>query len=256
MKMKSNPKISIVTIVYNDVYGIRETVNSVLEQSYHNVEYIVVDGGSSDGTVDIIKDYSDRIFCFISEPDKGIYDAMNKGVKTATGEWIIFMNSGDCFFEKNTLEKIFSDQLDSVRDVDAIYSDMVCMETSKVSKARGLMKIWIGNPCSHQSLFVKTEIMKERLFDLKYKISADYDFIYYLYYQKYKFFYLKDVIISKCVGSVGLSKQYSPFVILRDSFFITQKYARFYQVIGKLFVCILAYIAIKLKKIMSNINQD
>lgn len=174
-------KRSIVTVVYNDVCGIRETINSVLEQSYDNIEFIVVDGGSTDGTIQVIEEYFNQIAYFISEPDRGVYDAMNKGANVATGEWIIYMNSGDCFFEKDVLAKIFVNSSKLLLNVDAIFSDMVCSENSRVIKARGLLKIWIGNPCSHQSFFVKTHLMKERPFDLKYVVSADYDFIYNLY---------------------------------------------------------------------------
>ncbi|RHB34718.1 glycosyltransferase family 2 protein [Bacteroides nordii] len=241
-------KISIVTVVYNDVCGIRETINSVLEQSYDNIEFIVVDGGSTDGTIQVIEEYFNQIAYFISEPDRGVYDAMNKGANVATGEWIIYMNSGDCFFEKDVLAKIFVNSSKLLLNVDAIFSDMVCSENSRVIKARGLLKIWIGNPCSHQSFFVKTHLMKERPFDLKYVVSADYDFIYNLYYNKCSFLYLKDIVIAKCISSVGLSKTHSPYIILRDSFLITKKYANNYHILCKFIYCVSAYILAKIRK--------
>ena len=89
-------KVSVVTVCLNAVNEIERTMLSVLDQTYTNIEYIVIDGGSTDGTVDIIRKYQDRIAHFISEPDKGLYDAMNKGIDLATGEWINFMNAGDC----------------------------------------------------------------------------------------------------------------------------------------------------------------
>ena len=95
--MSLNIKISIITVSYNAVKTIEETINSVLNQSYSNIEYIIIDGGSRDGTVDIIKKYQDKINVWISEPDKGIYDAMNKGIKLAKGDWIGIINSDDCY---------------------------------------------------------------------------------------------------------------------------------------------------------------
>lgn len=103
--MKNNPLISVVTVSYNAVSTIEQTILSVINQTYPHIEYIIIDGGSTDGTVDIIKKYADKIAYWVSEPDKGIYDAMNKGIKVATGEWINFMNSGDCLYRNDTIEK-------------------------------------------------------------------------------------------------------------------------------------------------------
>ena len=99
--------ISIVTVSYNAVLTIEQTILSVINQTYPNVEYIIIDGGSTDGTVDIIKKYEDKIAYWVSEPDKGIYDAMNKGVVVATGEWINFMNAGDIFTDGDVIDKLF-----------------------------------------------------------------------------------------------------------------------------------------------------
>jgi glycosyltransferase involved in cell wall biosynthesis len=92
-------------VSYNAVLTIEQTILSVINQTYPHIEYIIIDGGSTDGTVDIIKKYANRIAYWVSEPDKGIYDAMNKGIRTAKGEWINFMNAGDLFYSKDTLEK-------------------------------------------------------------------------------------------------------------------------------------------------------
>ena len=104
--MCMNKKNSIVTVSYNAVATIESTILSVINQTYSNVEYIIIDGGSTDGTVDIIKKYQDKISYWISEPDQGIYDAMNKGLKIASGEWINFMNSGDSFVHTEVLENL------------------------------------------------------------------------------------------------------------------------------------------------------
>ena len=113
--MKSNVKVSVITVVYNDVKNIEKTIKNVLKQTYTNLEYVVVDGASKDGTLDIIKRYEGKLR-WISEPDKGIYDAMQKGANTATGEWIIFRNCGDYFITPDAIDKVFSEYRDNGED--------------------------------------------------------------------------------------------------------------------------------------------
>lgn len=113
-------KITVVTVCFNAESVLEQTMQSVLNQTYKNVEYLIIDGGSKDGTLDIIKKYSDKVK-WISEPDKGIYDAMNKGVKMASGEWINFMNAGDRFASNDVLEKIFAKEYPE--EVKFLYSD-------------------------------------------------------------------------------------------------------------------------------------
>lgn len=102
------PLITVVTVVYNGVEDLEKTIQSVLNQTYPNIEYIIIDGGSTDGTIDIIKKYQGRLAYWVSEPDEGIYYAMNKGIQKATGEWIHFRNCGDYFFDIDAVEKMFS----------------------------------------------------------------------------------------------------------------------------------------------------
>ena len=117
------PHISIITISYNAVKDIENTILSVLNQTYPNIEYIIIDGGSTDGTLDIIKKYQDKITYWVSEPDKGIYDAMNKGTLKATGEWLNFMNAGDTFYNEQVLENVFRDN--NWENTDVIYGDVI-----------------------------------------------------------------------------------------------------------------------------------
>lgn len=114
-------KISIITVVYNDSFNIERTLLSVINQTFESKEYIVIDGGSTDGTLSILQNYKDKIDILVSEPDKGIYDAMNKGIKKATGEWIIFMNSGDIFYNQAVLSNIFNNKIPP--EINFIYSD-------------------------------------------------------------------------------------------------------------------------------------
>ena len=116
-------KISVITICYNCKADLEGTIKSVLSQTYDNIEYIIVDGGSTDGTSDILKKYQNDISKLISEPDNGIYDALNKGVKAATGDWIICMNAGDIFVSATTLSDIFSQQIPQGKTV--LYSDFL-----------------------------------------------------------------------------------------------------------------------------------
>jgi len=105
------PLITVITVVLNGEKALEETIKSVISQTYPNVEYIIIDGGSTDGTLDIIKKYEDYIDYWVSEPDKGIYDAMNKGVDLTTGQWINFINAGDRFYDEDLIEEIFSKDL-------------------------------------------------------------------------------------------------------------------------------------------------
>ncbi len=111
------PVVSIITVVFNSVTLLERTIQSILGQTYPNIEYLIIDGGSKDGTVDIIRKYEDRIDFWISGPDKGLYDAMNKGLTAATGDFVWFLNSGDLVYETDTLEKVFKD-FETVRLLD------------------------------------------------------------------------------------------------------------------------------------------
>ena len=118
--MQNNAKISIVTINYNNPSGLKKTIESVVNQTWKNFEYIIIDGGSTNGDVDIIKSFDNQIDYWVSEPDKGIYNAMNKGIKKATGDFIIFINSGDNFTNSSVLEEV---QSKLTSDFDIYYGD-------------------------------------------------------------------------------------------------------------------------------------
>ncbi len=119
--LQNNEKISVITICYNAENTIEATIKSVLNQSYENIEYIIIDGGSKDKTMKIVEQYKDRINVIVSEPDNGIYDAMNKGIRMATGEWLNMMNAGDCYADSDVLSEIFSTSIP--KDKTVIYSD-------------------------------------------------------------------------------------------------------------------------------------
>lgn len=175
-------KISVVTVCYNAVKSIEETMLSVLNQTYDNIEYIIIDGGSTDGTVDIIKKYSDRLAYWVSEPDKGIYDAMNKGIIAATGDYINFMNAGDSFYSNKTLADI-EQHLDNSTVV--IYGDcyMKFGDIGFIRKPLKLKYLKTKPPFCHQSTFIKLKYQSQNLYDANLKIASDYKFFYDAYYR-------------------------------------------------------------------------
>lgn len=186
MEQIDSPLITVVTVVFNDVQHIEETILSVVNQTYPNIEYIIIDGGSTDGTVDIIKKYEERIAYWVSEPDKGIYDAMNKGIQKATGEWINFMNAGDVFALNNTISSLF---IGMDYQCDVLYGDTVHILTSGryLHRAEPIYILEHRMPFCHQSCFVKANLLKNIGFNCKYRIAADYDLFYRLYKQGYVF---------------------------------------------------------------------
>jgi len=189
----SNPLISVITVSFNAQHFIEQTILSIINQTYINLEYIIIDGGSTDGTIDIIKKYESKITIWKSEPDKGIYDAMNKGIKLANGDWINFMNCGDSFYSTNTLQQVV-DKLLINKETDVLYGNTIInVATNKYMVLPEKLE-YISNylPFCHQSSFVKTALAKKYPFDLNYKFVADYNFFFQLYHKKYKFTYFNE----------------------------------------------------------------
>ena len=185
------PKISVVTVCYNAVNDIEKTILSVINQTYPNIEYLIIDGGSKDGTMDIVNKYKDKIDVIVSEPDKGIYDAMNKGIGRATGEWINFMNAGDYFYTDSVLDSI---KFASISDnVNVIYGDIFLKKSNVVKKAENLRVISHMMPFCHQASFARLSLVH---FDVSLKIAADYELFYDMYYKEGKdsFEYVSEVI--------------------------------------------------------------
>jgi glycosyltransferase involved in cell wall biosynthesis len=178
--METNKKkVTIITICKNAENLIGQTVESVLNQSYENIEYIIIDGKSTDKTSEIINKYGEKISKLVSERDNGIYDAMNKGVRFANGEIICFMNAGDKFHSKNVVEKAVG--CFENNDVGGIFGDIYLID-SKGSAVAIKKQKFIGDSflmndsICHQSMFVKTELFKKcGLFDLKYNLGADFE---------------------------------------------------------------------------------
>lgn len=174
-------KISIVTVTYNCESEIEATLLSVLNQDYPDIEYIVVDGASKDGTLEIINRYRDRITKIISEPDKGLYDAMNKALSIATGEWCNFLNAGDTYTDNHTVTAMFEGMGNALGkkvlygNTDLIYRNGDIVKHSTSSLERLSWTICRYQPYTHQAVFYNIERKEDCHYDLRYKIAADYD---------------------------------------------------------------------------------
>ncbi|WP_343531041.1 glycosyltransferase family 2 protein [Pedobacter sp.] len=175
-----HPKLSVITIVYNNVKDIERTMLSVLNQSYPNIEYVVVDGASNDGTLEVIKKYENRIAKLISEKDNGIYDAMNKGLELATGDYVLFMNSGDEIYELETVEKIFA----TAPNADIYYGETEMYDENWQNLGRRRHQApehftWesfkYGMSISHQAIYIKRSLTEP--YNLQYRYSSDIDWI-------------------------------------------------------------------------------
>lgn len=177
---KASQKITVVTVCYNAVKEIEKTIQSVINQTYDNVEYIIVDGGSTDGTLDIIRKYSSRITRWVSEPDKGIFDAMNKSARMATGEYINFMNAGDLFFDEKVLADVFDGKEYSE---DVIYGSTLQHYKGgyKVHHSADIECIHTSMPFCHQSSFTRVSVLREHTFDTTFLCIADCMFFRRLY---------------------------------------------------------------------------
>ncbi|MBY7733840.1 glycosyltransferase family 2 protein [Francisella philomiragia] len=170
-------KFSVITVCYNSEKTIQKTLQSIKDQTYKNIEYIIIDGGSTDRTLEIINQYSDIVDILVSEPDNGIYDAMNKGIKLAVGDYIGFLNSDD-YYAKDIFEK-YNMALKSSNG-DYIYSDAFFLKDDKKEYVKAeseiAEKVYQYMPMSHMSLFVKSYFVKNIKFDTSFKIAADLDF--------------------------------------------------------------------------------
>ena len=201
-------KISIITSVYNNQETIAEAMDSVLSQTYTDIEYIIIDGGSTDDTVNIIKSYQNRIAVFISEPDKGIYDGLNKGIKLATGDVIGFLHSDDLYENNTVIEQVAQAFIEN--EIDSVYGDLTYVNKSDPTKVIRywksgeftLNKLRRGWMPPHPTFFVKRAIYQQHgQFDTSFKIAADYDLML-RFLGKYKIStdYIPNVLIKMRVG--------------------------------------------------------
>lgn len=204
--MEIFPKITIVTVTYNAENSLESTIQSIINQTYPNIEYIVIDGGSTDKTVDIIKKYKSNIDYWVSEPDEGIYDAMNKGISKATGEWINFMNAGDSFIDNNVLKNVFC--INYKQETGCVFGNSVIHKDNTLQMEK-VNPFWLqtrkikSKGICHQACFIKTKLAKQFQYDITYKIAADFKLLLDIRNNNYLFFYIP---ISICIfDTTGVS---------------------------------------------------
>ena len=198
------PKISIITITFNSEKTLEETIESVVSQGYDNLEYLIIDGKSTDGTLDIVDRYREHINFVVSEPDKGIYNAMNKGIIRANGDYLNFMNSGDSFYANDILTKVFELPFDE----DVIVGYNIGLQSGKIdrlySKDDTPLKILLNYNFCQQALFIKREFQLQELYDESLRIISDWKF-YLLACTKYNAnFKFIDMIVA-VMDNTGIS---------------------------------------------------
>ena len=204
---QDKPLITIVTVVYNGVKYLENTILSIVNQTYNNIEYIIIDGASTDGTVDIIKSYGDKISKFVSEPDEGLYDAMNKGVGLADGEYIAFINADD-YYVDGELGKVIEELYEKKPDV--LYADLDYIDNERRVKrcwrpgrfrAENLSDLWIP---PHPTTFMTRELFTSAGgFNLRFRLAADYDLMLRVLSTSKKVHYLDTVLVKMRLGGVS-----------------------------------------------------
>lgn len=207
------PYVTIVTVVRNDKEHIEKTIQSILAQTYKELEFIIIDGASTDGTLEIVNQYTGFITLIVSEHDKGVYDAMNKGIVLSHGDFVLFMNSGDAFHTNTVIEEmnlgeapkntmIYGNVQVKYWDGDKIEKPKPFFDTSMKFKGVGIC---------HQTMFFPGEILRKMRYDLKYKIVSDYDLVYRMWKQGMKFVY-RDVVVADYEWGNGISS--NPYKLL------------------------------------------
>lgn len=196
-------KLSIITINLNNFNGLQRTINSVVYQTFKSFEWIIIDGGSTDGSKELIEQYADHFAYWVSEPDKGIYNAMNKGIKVAKGEYLQFLNSGDWLCDSTTLEECFS----HVFTADIVYGDMFfCHEQDKERyfyPHQLSLHFLFNQSLGHPSTFIRRELIQKELYDESLKMVSDWKFFFTQAIMNRKFEHIDEVI--SCFDTSGLS---------------------------------------------------
>ena len=206
-------KISIITVCYNAEKTIERTIRSVIRQDYKNIEYVVVDGESSDGTLDILDRYKTDITILVSEKDKGIYDAMNKGISLSEGAYILFLNADDYLFSPSVIENMMA-AISQYKDSDIFYGNLLMFDDKT-----GQAKIWKPGPVSGKllysstlphpaTIYKRTIFEKLNKFDDTYKIAADYEFYVRAFTSDANFKYLDKLVSVFSYGGVSTSGEY------------------------------------------------
>ncbi|WP_430447031.1 MAG: glycosyltransferase family 2 protein [Pseudomonas piscis] len=218
-------KISIITVCFNSATTIKDTIESVLSQDYADIEYVVVDGGSTDGTQAIVESYGQRVSKFVSERDKGIYDAMNKGVALATGDVIGILNSDDFYEGRGVISSVVK-AFELCPDSDIVFGDVVFVNSNNLQKVTRLYrgknfapwKLRFGWMPPHPASFIcRTAYQRVGMYSLKYKISADYEFfVRFFLTHRLRYSYLGQVLVRMRSGGASTAGLRSSLKLNRE----------------------------------------
>ena len=215
--------LTIITVCKDNVGGIKKTFNSILNQTIHDFNYVVIDGNSSDGSLNLILDYEKKFasrgipFRWVSEIDHGIYDAMNKGIMLDDSPYTIFMNSGDLFYGNDAVKKFYEEVARDKSIVDVYYGKTFCVGSGR--KKSFAMPFYIVEqtkkitrmPTKHQGFFIKTSLLKQRPYDTSFKIIADFEWCMYAFYSGKVFKHLDWIVCSfdmSGISSTNLTEKY------------------------------------------------
>lgn len=199
-KSKKKMKLSIITVNFNDAQGLERTIKSVILQTFRDYEFIIIDGGSTDGSIDIIKKYEDHINFWVSEPDGGIYQGMNKGLSHAKGDYVNFMNGGDSYHSHDVLEKIFSLNTEA----DIITGTHVGSPHPNVGQGGVTMLSLYTGAVDHQASFIRRELALRHPYDEKYRIVSDWKFfIEALIFDNCSFYYTDTIVVDVDINGIS-----------------------------------------------------
>ena len=207
-------KLAVITVTFNCCRLIQATIDSVRSLNSDLVEHIVIDGGSVDGTLDIVGRAKSQLAYFVSEPDSGIYHAMNKGIRVATGEWILFLNAGDVFCEKFSISDI---NWDWPCNTEFVLFPFIIDGDIEIKKPK--TNTLFGMPTSHQAMFISTPVAKKIEFNMNRKVAADYEFFVMRYHLNSECVHIEDLVLSKVlpggyskINEVIMKKEYEAIV--------------------------------------------
>ncbi len=197
-------KLSIITINFNNCSGLQKTIESVISQTFKDFEWIVIDGGSTDGSRELIEQNANRFSYWVSEPDHGVYNAMNKGIKAAKGEYLQFLNSGDWLYNEKSLERSFSHSFTS----DIVYGDVYLVDKNGEGNLRCYpkeltIKFFYDRTLCHNATFIRRGLLQEELYDESFRIVSDWLFFIKCALNNYTFEHIGETII--CYDTSGIS---------------------------------------------------
>jgi len=217
-------KVSIITVVRNAVTTIQDTIFSVASQNHNNIEHIIIDGASTDGTLEVIRQHQDKLSCVLSEPDRGIYDAMNKGIKGAHGDFLGFLNSDDIYANDKVISKIVG--IVKKQKVDAVYGDLVFVSPTNLQRIlRHYNSGWFNSKMiskgympAHPTLFLRNSVFKEYgYYKIDYSIAADFEFVARVFGKDdISYYYLPEIMVKMRQGGISTKSWKNNWILNKE----------------------------------------